>query len=302
MICGATGMVGKRLTAHLHTLGGRLVLVGRDADSIRRAFPFGVEALAWNQLPDYDSSQIEQIVNLAGAGVSEQKWTTEYKQTMRDSRLQSTQQCVELCRKNHAIRLINASAVSAYGFYDGDHPAFAEADRDRRSGNNFLQQLIDDWERTAMQAHASGNPVVLLRIGVVLAREGGALPAMAAPFRFFFGGPAGSGEQIMSWIGLRDLVGGIAFLIEHGEVTGPVNMVSPGHCRQAEFARALGAALGKPSLLKTPAPMIRLMMGQMGQELVLTGQKVLPEKLLRAGFEFRDPELSALLRDLYASR
>jgi uncharacterized protein len=299
MICGATGMVGSRLAQQLHAKGHRLALVGRDAEKVRAAFPFEVNALSWDDLARADAAEIATIINLSGAGVSDQTWTASYKQIMRDSRLQTTRQCVAVCSRHPEVRLINASAVSAYGFYDSDHLAFTENDRDRRTGTNFLQALIDDWEATALGAEAGGNPVVLLRIGVVLDRSGGALPSMAKPFRFFIGGPVGAGEQVMSWVSVDDLVNGIDLLIDHPHITGPVNIVSPGACTQRAFAKALGQAMGRPSLMPTPAFLIRALMGQLGQELVLTGQRVAPQRLLEAGFTFQDKEIGALLQRLF---
>lgn len=246
-----------------------------------------------------DASEITTIINLTGAGVSDQRWTAAYKQLMRESRLETTRRCVAVCRRASHIRLINASAVSAYGFYDEDHPPFTEQDRERRTGTNFLQELIDDWEEAAVEAEAGGNPVTLLRIGVVLDREGGALPSMAKPFQLFMGGPIGGGAQVMSWISVADLVNGIDFLLNHRDITGPVNLVSPGACNQRAFAKALGKALGRPSLVPTPAFMIRVLMGQLGQELILTGQRVAPTRLIEAGFTFQDIEINALLRRLF---
>lgn len=299
VICGATGMVGTKLAQQLHNKGHSLILVGRDSKKIRDVFAFETESLTWDELMKTDPQEIDVVINLAGAGVSDQKWTETYKQTMRDSRLKTTQKCVALCAKNPKIRLINASAVSAYGFYEQNHQPFTEEDKDKRSGTNFLQKLIDDWEDEAMKAQAMGNPVVLLRTGVVLDKSGGGLPSMAAPFNIFMGGPVGTGEQIMSWISLRDLVNGIVFIVENPQLSGPVNMVSTGACRQTEFAKALGKAMGKPSFMHTPSFMIKMMMGQLGQELVLTGQRVVPAKLLKAGFEFKDTDIDLFLTDLY---
>ncbi|MGF1572765.1 MAG: SDR family NAD(P)-dependent oxidoreductase [Sumerlaeia bacterium] len=194
---------------------------------------------------------------------------------------------------------LHASAMSAYGFYDHEHPPFTEQDRERRTGTNFLQQLIDDWEVAALEAEAAGNAVVLLRIGVVLDRSGGALPSMALPFKFLMGGPVGSGAQVMSWISVGDLVNGIHFLIENPKITGSVNLVSPGACNQRAFAIALGRALGRPNLVPTPSFMIRALMGQMGQELVLTGQRVVPHRLQEAGFTFQDTDIEVFLRTLF---
>ncbi len=296
VICGATGMVGSRLASLLHENGHPLMVVGRSLDKIKKSFPFEVEALTWKELPDCDAAGIEAIINLSGAGVSDEKWTDGYKALMRESRIETTQQCVALSAKNPEIRLINASAVSAYGFYDQDHRSFTESDRDKRTGNNFLRQLIDDWETEALKVESSGNPVVLLRLGVVFDRSSKALPAMAKPYSFFMGGPAGTGKQVFSWISIPDVVNAIGFLLKHPEITGPVNLVSPGACRQEEFSKALGKALGKPSFMPSPPFLIRMMMGQMGDELLLTGQRVVPEKLRQAGFVFQDTQIGEFLR------
>lgn len=302
VICGASGMVGSQLTKQLRAKGVALILVGRDPDKIRRCFPFDVHAVGWNELSSIDAAEVSHVINLSGAGAGDTKWNAAQKALMRDSRLRSTEDSVTFCARNPAIRLINASAVSAYGAYVADHSAFTEADQDRRSGNSYLQQLADDWEAAASKAKVAGNSVVMMRIGVVLDRVRGGLPKMAQPFHFFMGGPVGSGEQIISWIGLDDLVNAIEFIIQHPEIEGPVNLVSPGSCSQKTFARALGLALHRPSFLPTPGWMIKTLLGQMGEELVLTGQRVVPQRLLQAGFVFKDNHVGALLRKIYQAR
>lgn len=302
VICGATGMIGSALTRQLHTKGHPLILVGRDPARIHQHFPFEVKAVGWNALSSIDVTEVDHVINLSGAGAGDASWSDAHKALMRESRLQTTRDCVTLCARNPAIRLINASAVSAYGFYSGDHAPFGEADRDRRSGTGYLQELTDEWEETALDAKASGNRVVLLRIGFVLDQARGGLPKMAQPYRFFIGGPAGSGAQIVSWIGLGDLVNAVEFIVQNPDIDGPVNLVSPGSCSQREFSSTLGKALGRPSWLRTPAWMIRTLLGQMGEELVLAGQRVVPQRLLQAGFVFKDAEIGALLKKLYQSR
>jgi len=298
-ICGASGMVGTLLTEQLHAVGYSLILVGRDASQLRRAFSYDVDCLTWDSLARYDAREIDLIINLTGAGVSDRKWTAAYKNTMRESRLQTTRNCIEICKANSNSRLLNASAVSAYGFYDQDHAPFSEEDTARRNGTSFLQELIDDWENIALQAEAFGNSVTLLRTGIVLDRAGGGLPSMARPYTYFMGGPIGTGRQVMSWISLGDVVRAILFIIAHPELTGPVNLVSPGACMQKEFAKALGKALGKPSAVHLPRFMVKAAMGQMGQELVLTGQRVFPSRLLQSGFEFEDTNIGEFLAKLY---
>lgn len=301
VICGASGMVGTLLSKRLYENGHNLILVGRDAEKLKQAFPFQAEFLTWDALSKYNADQIGIIINLSGAGVSDEKWTPDYKKIMRDSRLQTTQKCVEICKNNSNIRLINASAVSAYGFYDHDHASFTERDAQKRTGTNFLQELIDDWEASALKAEAFGNSVNLLRTGIVLDRSGGGLPAMAKPYAFFMGGPVGTGEQVMSWISLRDVVSAIEFIIGHPDLTGPVNLTSTGACSQKDFAKALGKALKKLSAVHMPAFIIKSTMGQMGEELVLTGQRVMPSKLLQKGFKFKDPDIYLFLKTHYNS-
>ncbi|MEZ4620200.1 MAG: TIGR01777 family oxidoreductase [Caldilineaceae bacterium] len=299
VVCGASGMVGTKLVQLLHEKSYPLVLVGRSAQRLKQKFPFAADCYSWEELAASSAEEVGVIINISGAGVSDQPWSAAYKQLMTDSRIQTTKICVELCKQNPAIRLLNASAVSAYGFYDGDHEAFSEADTNRRSGTCFLQELIDQWEQATEPAVAAGNQVALLRIGVVLDRSGGGLPAMAKPFQYFLGGKSGTGDQIMSWTSLRDLVAAIAFIFDHPALIGPINIVSPGACSNRVFAHSLGKALNRPSFVATPAFLIRAMMGQLGQELVLTGQRVSPSKLTAAGFIFQDQEIAQVLREIY---
>jgi uncharacterized protein (TIGR01777 family) len=298
-ICGASGMVGTRLVQRLHERSCSLVLVGRNSQRLQQKFLFAADYCSWEEFSAYPAEELGVIVNMSGAGVSDQPWSDTYKQIMTDSRLDTTNTCVEICKQNPEIRLINASAVSAYGFYDNDHEAFSEADRDRRTGTCFLQELIDQWEQATEPAVEAGNRVVLLRIGVVFDRNEGALPTMATPFPYFLGGKSGTGKQIMSWVSLRDLVAAIEFIFDHPELNGPINIVSPGACSNQVFAQSLGKALGRPSFVPAPAFLIKALMGQLGQELVLTGQRVSPGKLLEAGFVFQDQDIEQCLREIY---
>ncbi|MEA5582699.1 TIGR01777 family oxidoreductase [Nodularia harveyana UHCC-0300] len=299
VVCGASGMVGTRLVQLLHEKSCPLVLVGRTSQPLKQKFPFAADCYSWEEFSASPVQELGVIINISGAGVSDQSWSDDYKKVMTDSRLNTTNICVEVCKRNPDIRLINASAVSAYGFYDDDHEAFSEADSDRRTGNCFLQELIDQWERATEPAIEAGNPVALLRIGVVFDRSGGGLPAMATPFRYFLGGKSGTGNQIMSWISLRDLVAAIGFIFDHPQLNGPINLVSPGSCSNRVFAQSLGQALNRPSFVSAPVFLIKAIMGQMGQELVLTGQRVSPSKLLDAGFVFQDQDIKKYLREIY---
>lgn len=302
VVCGGSGMVGRELIALLRTAGTPFAVVGRDPVGLRAEFPDAERWMSWREFGEQDTSGFGTIVNLAGAGVAERRWSPSYKNVMTASRLDSTSVCARLCVADPSIRLISASSIHAYGIYPGDHPAFTEADRDRRIGTCYLQQLIDDWEAATNPATEAGGSVTLLRLGVVLSMQGGALPPLAKPFRFFVGGRLGSGRQIVPWISLRDVARSIVFLIEHPELRGPVNIVAPNACTNAEFARALGHAMRRPSLLPLPSPMARLVLGELADELLLAGQRVVPARLLEAGFDFVDTEIGDCLERLVRER
>jgi uncharacterized protein (TIGR01777 family) len=299
-IIGATGLVGRTLYDIVDKNRYEIAVVGRSVEKLRAIFPGATKHMDWDGFKHSDAKDYSVIINLAGSGVSDKKWTDAYKQVMGDSRIGATEICVDLCAKNPNIHLISASAVSAYGFYTEPFIRFAEDDTNARKGTSFLQSLIDIWEGTALQAEATGNSVVLLRTGVVFDATEGPLPQMMKPFKMFIGGKIGTGRQMMSWISVEDEARAINFLLDNRHITGPVNCTSPGACTNAEFAKALGKALGKPSFFATPAFAIRAAMGQMGDELIVKGQHVFPKKLLDAGFEFKHQTIKAYLDEAVA--
>lgn len=299
VICGASGLVGSRLFEHLGNEGRSITVVGRNAASLKLRFPTAEAWLDWDGFAASDPTTMSAIINLAGAGVMDRRWSDTYKHIMTTSRVASTSSCARHAAANREIRLINASAVHAYGIYPGDHNAFVEGDQPRPGGEAcFLHDLITAWEAAAQPALEAKAPVALLRLGVVLDSTGGALENMLPLFRAFLGGKQGSGRQIMPWISIDDVVAGIVFLLERPEITGPVNFVSTGACTNAEVMRNLGKALGRPSLLPMPGFLLRALLGGAGTELVLGGQRVEPRVLLDHGFEFQDNEIEACLRRL----
>jgi uncharacterized protein (TIGR01777 family) len=186
---------------------------------------------------------------------------------------------------------------SAIGFYGprGDEPVTEQS----APGSDFQSSVCREWESQALEA-APVSRVILLRSGVVLAREGGALPQMALPFAFFAGGPLGSGRQYISWIHLHDWLEIVKWAIANSRVSGPLNVTAPGAVTNAEFARTLGRVLGRPAWLKTPAFALRLLLGEMADALVLGGQRVVPDAARKQGFVFRYEALEPALRQIYA--
>ncbi|PZN10023.1 MAG: TIGR01777 family protein, partial [Bacillota bacterium] len=217
------------------------------------------------------------------------------KERILQSRLRATRalvQAMEAAQRPPRL-LLSGSAVGYYG-PRGDEVVTETG----RPGTDFLSRVSVAWEEEARRAEAAGVRVALLRTGVVLAREGGALPRLVLPFRFFAGGPLGSGRQWVPWIHLDDLVDLITFLLGSDDAAGPYNGTAPEPVTNREFARVLGRVLGRPAWLPAPAPALRLVLGEMADALLLSGQRAVPERALAAGFRFRYPDLEKALRHL----
>lgn len=296
-VTGGTGLVGRRLIQDLDRRGDAVLCVTRDPLRARDRLPGSVELVGadpnlaggWqDRLATCDA-----VVNLAGESVGEGRWTAARKRRIRRSRLAVTDHvAAAVAAADRPLTLVSASAVGYYG--DGGERALGE---DAQPGQDFLAHLAVEWENTARNAEREGARIVLLRIAMVLARDGGALPVMLRPFRLGLGGPLGGGRQYQPWIHLEDLVAAILFALDTPALVGPVNASVPNPPTQAAFAKALGRALGKPAVLPTPAFALRLLMGEQA-DLVLNGQRVLPNALRVRGFKFRFPELDAALTDV----
>jgi hypothetical protein len=238
--------------------------------------------------------ECDVVVNLAGSPIADKRWTPQTKEQLRQSREGTTTAIVTTLAKlkTRPVLLLNASAIGFYG-PRGDE----ELTEDAPSGDGFLASLCREWEGAAGAAERLGVRVVTPRIGVVLGREGGALARMLPIFRLGLGGPLGRGTQWMSWIHVEDLVGLLMFLMSNA-AGGPVNATAPHPVTNAEFSRTLGRALGKPAFLPAPGFAMKLMLGEMAEELLLTGQRVLPRRAQSLGFHFRFPFIAGALNDI----
>lgn len=295
VVAGGSGRIGGALVAELAAAGYEVVVLSRrpGASGIagaRRVEWDGRSAGAW-------AAELEAaagVVNLAGEDIAGGRWTARRKRLLLDSRLATTGALVDAIRqaRRRPAALLQASAVGYYG--DGGD---RELDESSPPGVGFLSGICVAWEEASAPVEALGVRRVLLRTGLVLAREGGALPEMARPFRLGLGGPLGSGRQWMPWIHLADEIGAIRFLLERGDVRGPFNLVAPAPATNEEFSRALARALRRPCLLRAPASALRLALGEMA-EMLLAGQRLAPRRLAEAGFPFRFPALDGALADL----
>jgi uncharacterized protein (TIGR01777 family) len=237
----------------------------------------------------------DAIVNLAGAPLPDARWTKTRKRTLRDSRVLATEalaQAIASTPQRPRV-FVSASGAGYYG-HRGDEPLTEAA----VAGDDFLARLCVEWERAATAASADGTRVVCVRSGVVLERTGGALPKMSLPFRFFGGGHVGSGRQYVSWIHQLDWVELVRWIVQDETVRGPVNATAPHPVTNAEFSRALGRALHRPSLIPVPGFLLRAALGEMA-DMLLTGQRVIPARARQAGFHFRYPEIEIAFRGIF---
>jgi uncharacterized protein (TIGR01777 family) len=223
-----------------------------------------------------------------------QRWNPEGKARIRDSRVLGTRTVVDAMQAVGTVRRF--VSVSAVGYYGGEHGA-EPLTEESAPGRDFLAQVCLAWEAEALRAREAGIPTAVARMGVLLHPEGGALHSMLPPFRMGAGGRVGSGKQYVSWIHRADAVSALRFLLEHPELEGPINVTSPEPLPNAGLAHALGAALGRPSVMHVPGFVLKAAMGEMAM-MVLEGQRVLPRRLTEAGFTFQFPRLEEALRHL----
>ena len=293
-ISGASGLIGSALTPALTAAGHEvrpLVRPGRTRPG---------RAIAWD--PEVGSLDlgaldgIDAVVHLAGESIAS-RWTDERKRRIRESRVKGTRLVAEgvaRLAKTPSV-LVSASGVGIYG------PRGAEPlDETAASGTGFLADVCRAWEAAADPARAAGIRVVHPRFGMVLSEKGGALAKLLTPFRLGVAGTVGRGDQYMSWISLDDAIGVLQRALETSELSGPVNTVAPIPVTNREFTRTLGGVLSRPTVLPMPAFAAGLVFGEMAQELLLSGQRVVPARLGAIGFRFRHPDLTAALRSILA--
>ncbi len=286
IVTGASGLVGSSLLPFLSTLGHYPIAakrIGNGADT-----DFQVAAPE-----NWDGC--DAVIHLAGKSIADGRWTPEFKRSLRDSRVAPTQTlCKKLASLSHKPKvLLCASATGIYGDR-GDETL----DEQSSPGIDFLAQLADDWEQACQPARDAGIRVVHLRFGIVLSPRGGALSKLVTPAKWALGGPVGSGKQWWSWIAIDDCLGAIYHALATDSLSGPVNLTSPQPVTNQQFAKTLGHVLGRPALLPAPAPVLRLVLGEMADALLLSSCRALPRRLTETGYTFRFDNLDAALRHL----
>lgn len=288
LITGGTGFIGSALCQRLTSHGHSLTVLSRRAQADRQAVRF-ISDLA--QLSDLN--EIDAVINLAGEPIFARRWSTTQKQTLYHSRLHITQQLVDLClkSKNPPHTFLSASATGYYGNLPDNVKSVSEQGA---CSHSFSSRLCQAWENCALQAESLKTRVCLLRTGIVLDKQGGALKQILPLYQYGLGGKLGSGKQHWAWISLNDHLRAILFLLNSPTAQGAFNLVSPKPIYQSQFNRLLGETLNRPSLCTVPAWALQAVLGERA-ELLLDNQPIIPAHLQALGFQFEDPNLSSFL-------
>ncbi len=291
LITGASGLIGTALQKSFKEKGYEMLLASRKE-------PDDADEIQWNPDTGFDVGDLgrleglDAVVHLAGESIAGLRWTDEKKKAIRDSRVHGTRTMIEafarLEKKPEVF--VSASAIGFYGDRGDDEMTETSA-----AGDTFLAEVSKEWESESRRAEDMGIRTVLLRNGIVLSKDGGALGTMLTPFKLGVGGVIGSGKQWMSWASLDDAVNVINFAIENEKIRGAINVTSPNPVTNEEFTKTLGEVLYRPTFLPLPEFAVNLVFGEMGDALLIDSTKVLPKRLLDAGYEFEFPELRSAL-------
>ncbi|MCW5199395.1 TIGR01777 family oxidoreductase [Desulfobulbus sp. F1] len=290
LISGASGLVGRALMQSLSNQSHQVLALRRDTTHTAPFWDIDRQIIELGP-----SKQVDAVINLSGENIADSRWTVARKERIRQSRVDGTRLLAQFfAQTDYKPKvIISASAVGIYG--DRGDEELTEASS---IGTGFLAHVAQEWEAAAQPARAAGIRVVNLRFGIVLSTEGGALAKMLPLFKLGLGGVMGSGKQWMSWISRDELPHIITHILQHEELDGPVNAVSPCPATNREFTKALSKVLCRPALLPAPRFLLELLLGEMGRELLFASTKVTPSRLLASGYVFREPDLATTLNHL----
>lgn len=288
-IAGSSGLIGTALVESLRAEGHEVIRLVRRKS-------VATSEVTWdpaNKQIDLPSlSGVEVLINLAGAGVGDQRWTKKYKKLILSSRVQSTKTLANAALTIKPKVLINASAIGFYG-----DTGSREVNEDSAPGSGFLADVVKAWEDATAVASTAGIRVVNLRTGLVVSSQGGAWQRLLPIFKLGFGGKLGNGKQYWSFISLRDEINAIKFLIDNQNISGPVNLTAPNPVTNREVTKAMAQVLKRPALFNVPAIALKIVLGEFSQE-VLGSCRVIPKKLMSAGFKFSDPDIVSAIKTL----
>jgi hypothetical protein len=294
LITGGLGFVGSNLSEYLLANGHSVTAIGRASGQTRiSADAYHYISADTTQPGDWQKAlgNVELVVNLAGKSIFN-RWNESYKKQIYDSRILTTRNVVDALPPGQSVVLCSASGAGYYGNRGDDL-----LKEDEKPGDDFLASVSIDWEAEALRAKEKGVRVAVMRFGVILGKDGGALAKMIPAFKSFVGGPIGSGSQWFPWMHLTDLMAAILFIVEQPGVEGPLNFCAPNPVTNRELANTLGDVLGRPAFMPAPAFMVRTVLGEFGNVL-LDSQRTIPDKLLSHGFEFQYPDIRSAIREV----
>lgn len=298
MIAGASGFIGRALV-HALKNNHHITVLGRDKAHLLRTFSKDATCYTWDELATLDAHDFDAIINLCGSNIAASRWNDAVKKQLIESRVSTIHRLTHWMITHQAKpHFICANAVGIYGLQDNDDTRALDEDSpiNTVSPQDFLNKIGVDWQAALQPAEDAGIPVTTTRFGVVLQKNRGMLQKLSPSFYFGLGSLVGDGKQCISWVHIDDVVAAITFLLSKPELTGAFNLTSPNPVSQSQFAHAFASCLHRPLFLKMPAWLIRLLFGEMGECLLLKGQRVLPKRLLSQGYQFHYPQLSDALR------
>lgn len=299
IISGGTGLIGRALQPRLYSEHHDVIILSRSPKRSRRKMHSSAQLVQWDGQTTTNWGHLidgaDAVINLAGSGIADARWSDERKQTIRDSRVrvgEAIVQAIDVATIKPKV-LIQASAVGYYGVLNGD----TEVAEESSPGNDFLSQICFDWEASTSAVESMGVRRAVIRTGIVLSNDGGAWPKIKLPFQLFAGGPLGSGRQWYSWIHIEDEIRAIQFLLQTESATGSYNLTAPEPVTNKVLAKTIEESMGRLSFMPAPGIALKLALGEMST-LLLDGQRAVPRHLLREGFTFNFPSVDVAVQNL----
>lgn len=299
VITGGTGFIARRLAFYLYELGYKIVLLSRNPTNVPIDLKEYFRIVQWDGKTgdgwfNYADDAFA-IINLAGENIGKGRWTRRRKKLIVNSRLDAANAVIDAVRRTEKKPqiVVQPSGVGYYGHH-GDELV----DESFPQGTGFLPDLAAEWERAIEPVKENISRLIIIRLGVVLGEDGGFLKKLLLPYKMFLGGHVGSGQQWISWIHIDDVIGAIRFLMENDQVYGIFNLTTPNPVRSKIMFKLVGKIMGRPSIFKVPALAVKIAMGQMGEEMILQGQRVIPRKLVDSEYEFLFPTIETALTNI----
>lgn len=302
LIAGASGFIGRQFIAALGN-NYQVTVLGRNEKHLRALFPTAHAVATWDTLPSFNAQQYDAVINLCGHNIGASRWTEDVKKDIIQSRVTTTTTLVNwlIGAQSFKTHFYAANAVGIYGAQPLGDTTLLDEDTviDYYQPKDYLSEIGIRWEQALDGAKQVGIPVTITRFGVVLKKDEGMLKKLYPAFYMGMGSVIGDGQQIISWVHYRDVVGALLFLLDHPDCTGVFNITAPNPVSQREFAQTMARVMKRPLLLTMPAFMVRLLFGEMGEALLLSGQRVVPKRLVKADYQFQLPKLEdALVMEL----